>query len=67
MLIKYGLECKYELPEEDSMSTIAKNKGKGVFNVCVVQGKERNLFSYVNVGVRVEMHGFHKKIHISIL
>lgn len=64
MLIKYGLECKYLLSEQDSRETVKLNKGKGVFNKCIIKGVERTLFSYVAVSVHVEMLGFHKKISL---
>ena len=42
------------------------NKGQGVFNQCSIQSKERKLFEYVDVNVKVEMQGFHKKITINV-
>ena len=67
MLIKYGLECKYQFSPEDAQKTVDRNKGKGVFNKCYILGKQKDLFGYVDVSVNVEMQGFHKKISINIL
>lgn len=67
MLIKYGLECKYELSPKDRELTIEMNKGHGVFTECRVKERTRKLFEYVDLGLEVEMHGFHKKISIDIL
>lgn len=39
MLVKYGLECKYELDSSDAAKTVALNKGQGVFNVCSIKSK----------------------------
>lgn len=44
MLVKFGLECKYELEGKDSEKTLNINKGSGVFNRCFIKGKEKNLF-----------------------
>lgn len=67
MLIKYGLQCKYQLNADDSEKTIKLNKAQGVFNACQIEGKEKKLFQYLDVNIKVEMHGFHKKITINIL
>lgn len=67
MLIKYGLECSLNLSEEDSIKTVTMNKGTGVFLMCFVEGRERRLFDYVNVQVKVTMDGFHKKTSIYII
>ena len=67
MLVKYGLECKFELSQQDTSKTINENKGQGIFNVCFVKGKQRKLFDYVDVGLSVEMQGFHKKITIDVI
>jgi hypothetical protein len=39
MLIKFGLECKFELNTSDIEFTVNKNKGQGVFNKCSINGK----------------------------
>jgi hypothetical protein len=51
----------------DEEKTVEMNKGQGVFNVCYLRGKERKLFEYLEVGIKVQMHGFHKKVIIDVL
>lgn len=67
MLVKYGLECKYEFSPEEAQQTVEVNKGQGMYNQCVFNGKKFNLFDYADVTVAVEMHGFHKKININVI
>ena len=67
MLIKYGLECSLDLEEKDSEATIKMNKGQGVLTKCMLQERERNLFEYIDVEVKVEMKGFHKKTIIKVI
>jgi hypothetical protein len=64
MLVNYGLECKYQLNSADAEKTGAMNKGQGVFNSCSIKDKEYKLFEYVEVGMKVQMQDFHKKITI---
>jgi exoribonuclease R len=67
MLVKYGLECKYELDPSDCQQTLTLNKGQGIFHRCCLKGQERKLFDKVEVRIKVEMQGFHKKVSIEIL
>ncbi len=53
MLVKYGLECKYQMGNVDSEKTTSMNKGQGVFNSCSIKGKEYKLFEYVDVSMKV--------------
>ena len=53
MLVKYGLECKYQMGSVDSEKTTSLNKGQGVFNSCSIKGKEYKLFEYVDVSIKV--------------
>lgn len=64
MLVKYGLECKYQLSSADAGRTGTMNKGQGVFNSCSIKDKEYKLFEYVEVSMKVQMQDFHKKITI---
>lgn len=38
-----------------------------IFNMCMIKGKKRDLFGYVDVNVEVHMEGFHKKVIVNIL
>jgi hypothetical protein len=55
------------LDELDERKTVELNKGQGIFHRCWLKGKEKKLFEYLEVGIKVLMQGFHKKVYIDIL
>lgn len=43
------------------------NEGKGIFYKVEISGNNYNLFSYLNVEVKVELKGFHKVMELKIV
>lgn len=58
--MKYGLESKRTLTEQEAAQTGKLNEGRGIFTKVSIDGKEYKLFDYVDVLVKVELKGFHK-------
>lgn len=67
MLIKYGLETKIELSEQDAKATTKLNEGKGIFYRVEIEGRRCSLFEYLDVEVKVELKGFHKIMKLRIV
>lgn len=67
MLIKYGLESRLEFTEEEKQQVKEMNKNKKFIKEAMVQGKKVALFDYLDVEVKVELHGFSKKMILKVL
>jgi exosome complex exonuclease DIS3/RRP44 len=67
MLIKYGLESRLEFNEQEKEQVKELNKSKKFIKEAVIQGKQVALFDYLNVEVKVELHGFSKKMILKVL